>query len=709
MLLKKYIKLLLVLALFFSGKWNAQVCGGSFGAPIFTEDFGSVSNSFQTISPALVAPAFTNYIYSPIMPPNDGYYTISNSTEYLSWGWQKSSDHTNDTPGTYGNMLIVNADYTPGEFYRRRVSNLCSNQVYRFSAWILNLHRAGANVIRPNVTFQIRNTSGAILGSVSTGNLPEESTEFWKIFYLDFKSDPLSSDVDVVLINNAAGGMGNDLAIDDISFSPCGPATSVTATIGNVFTSGVCDNSQSFTLTAQMSANTFQNVNYIWQKSTDGGTSWFDLTSPSSNPNLNILAGTYHNNDQFRFIVGESTNINISTCRVFSDVFKVKINGYPAAPNPQIFNFCQNSTGNSITANGSNLLWYAAATGGIGDTLAPTVTTNNLGTFNYWVSQTTNGCESARSKITVNIVSNPNPPIVNNIQYCQNSTAVPLSANGTNLLWYTASTGGTGSTTAPTPDTSVAGNFSFWVSQNNGTCESARAEITVTVLPAPHSASLKDSSICDGEKITLRVSEPDLVAEWQISPPTISQILDVTIPGQYAVKLTDSNGCTAIQTVNVTKGVTPIITQIKSGENFLEILAIDGNPPYLYSLDNVNWQKSNIFSNLNAGIYQVYVKSQTNSCTAVAKSAVLFIPNAFTPNQDTFNDVWRVTNIEFFKNAKLKIFDRLGNEVFYTEDVLKFNWNGFSNGRLLPTGTYWYFIEIENNYTRTGWIFLKNH
>ena len=82
----------------------------------------------------------------------------------------------------------------------------------------------------------------------------------------------------MVLINNAAGGIGNDLAIDDISFSPCGPSTSITATLGNLFTTGVCDNSQSFILTAQMSSNTFQNVNFIWQKSTDGGNTWSNLT-----------------------------------------------------------------------------------------------------------------------------------------------------------------------------------------------------------------------------------------------------------------------------------------------------------------------------------------------------------------------------------------------------------------------------------------------
>lgn len=115
---KNFFRFSLILSLIFFGKASSQVCGGSFGAPIFVEDFGRVNNSYQTVSPALVSPAFTNYIYSSVMPPNDGYYTISNTTEYLPWGWQKSLDHTNDPSGTYGNMLVVNADYTPGGFSR---------------------------------------------------------------------------------------------------------------------------------------------------------------------------------------------------------------------------------------------------------------------------------------------------------------------------------------------------------------------------------------------------------------------------------------------------------------------------------------------------------------------------------------------------------------------------------------------------------------
>ena len=74
------------------------------------------------------------------------------------------------------------------------------------------------------------------------------------------------------------------------------------------------------------------------------------------------------------------------------------------------------------------------------------------------------------------------------INYFVGETASQLSASGTNLLWYTASSGGTGSATAPTPSTATTGNTSYWVSSTNANgCESARVEIVVTVsLPATH-------------------------------------------------------------------------------------------------------------------------------------------------------------------------------------------------------------------------------
>ena len=75
------------------------------------------------------------------------------------------------------------------------------------------------------------------------------------------------------------------------------------------------------------------------------------------------------------------------------------------------------------------------------------------------------------------------------VVYNQGATASALTAttgaNGTGLIWYTTATGGTGSTTAPTPSTATAGNTSYWVSSTNANgCESSRTQIVVNVIVA---------------------------------------------------------------------------------------------------------------------------------------------------------------------------------------------------------------------------------
>lgn len=82
--------------------------------------------------------------------------------------------------------------------------------------------------------------------------------------------------------------------------------------------------------------------------------------------------------------------------------------------------------------------------------------------------------------ITAAQCSTPPPLATTNINYCQNAIAVPLQATGSNLLWYTAATGGTGSTTAPTPSTTTIGSTTYYVTQTIG-CESQRLSIVVNV------------------------------------------------------------------------------------------------------------------------------------------------------------------------------------------------------------------------------------
>ncbi|WP_344821939.1 GEVED domain-containing protein [Rurimicrobium arvi] len=158
----------------------------------------------------------------------------------------------------------------------------------------------------------------------------------------------------------------------------------------------------------------------------------------------------------------------------------------PAVTSP--VTLCQGVSASALTASGSNLKWYTAATGGTGVTaLIPSTAT--IGSTTYYVSQSGDGsatCESSRSALVVNVIAPPAAPAVTSpVTYCQGATASALTATGSSLLWYSAASGGTGSTTATVPSTATAGTFTYYVSQTSGGCESPRAAITVNITAAP--------------------------------------------------------------------------------------------------------------------------------------------------------------------------------------------------------------------------------
>ncbi len=158
----------------------------------------------------------------------------------------------------------------------------------------------------------------------------------------------------------------------------------------------------------------------------------------------------------------------------------------PAVTTPVVY--CQNAMAVPLTSTGTGLLWYATATGGTGSATAPTPFTTAPGSTSYWVSQTeAGGCEGPRAEIVITVNPLPAAPTVTTpVNYCLNAEAVPLTATGTGLLWYTTSIGGTGSATAPMPSTAATGSTSYWVSQTNiNSCESPRAQIVVTINPFP--------------------------------------------------------------------------------------------------------------------------------------------------------------------------------------------------------------------------------
>jgi hypothetical protein len=153
---------------------------------------------------------------------NDGKYTVGPSAQISSWAnqfWYKGVDHTGDAGGR---MAIFNASYTPGIFYTALISGALPNIPITYSFWVLNIDRTDAPSIgtrlRPNIRVEFRDINDNVLQTISTGAIAPTTNGNLAGDWYQFTSNLTFSvsTFKVIFINNETGGLGNDLALDDI-------------------------------------------------------------------------------------------------------------------------------------------------------------------------------------------------------------------------------------------------------------------------------------------------------------------------------------------------------------------------------------------------------------------------------------------------------------------------------------------------------------
>ncbi len=242
----------------------------------------------------------------------------------------------------------------------------------------------------------------------------------------------------------------------------------------------------------------------------------------------------------------------VTPVSVASAPITMTVNPAPVSPLVAGLSYCQNATAPPLTATGVNLLWYTALTGGTGSASAPTPSTTTVGVTSFFVSQTVSGCESSRAQLDVTVNAGPGAPTVANVNYCVGNVATPLSATGTSLLWYTGSTGGVGSTTAPTPSTAAAGTTSFYVSQTVSGCESTRAQLDVAVSNPPSSGlgvSAAIANVCTGGSTVINVAASQNGVNYQLRNGLIA--IGASVAGTGSAIALPTGTLTATTTFNV--------------------------------------------------------------------------------------------------------------------------------------------------------------
>ncbi len=610
---------------------NAQCAGKTV---LFYENFGGGITSPLPGPP--LPPGKTTYRFDSLGTLFDGEYGIRRTTADLTTGsgqfgsWLVGNDHSG------GYMMLVNADFTPGKFYETRIDNLCRGSQLFFSAWIANLIRLGSvDPLDPVLRFELTSAAtGTLLAEYITPRIPRYTSLTWTQYGFNFSLPPTENAVILRIFNNQAGGNGNDLCLDDIEISLCGPVMTPSLTGGFQNTPELCTGNN-LNLSVNVEAGFYNNPVYQWQF--NNGMGWNPVTG-ATNRGFNINNIQKSDSGRYRLLVAEAGNINSANCRSASPEIPVKV-------------------------------------------FAPVV-----------------------------------PVLSGKTSYCEQDT-LDLSSSTPALEYrWTKGTSGILSTTnrlqLPNSTVADAGSYTLQLVTNGG-CSSSNS-IAVTVQTNPLVRRLpNDTLLCGNAVLAVDVQQPGATTYlWSDGVPGAQR--DLSAAGLYTVR-TSSAVCSRTDSIRITRNNLP---SVALGNDTLlcsnETLLLNAVHPLA---DSWRWNDNSTNSTLlvtTAGTYTVQV---TNNCGTVSDAIridyqdcgdIVFVPTAFTPNQDGLNDILRARAYFRIESFDFRLYNRWGQQVF-TASSLSEGWDGTIKNQPAAAGQYSWLIVYQRNgvrYTQKGWVQL---
>ena len=188
-----------------------------FKDPVFTLDFGTVSNNRVPVMYNI-----ENYKKTTGSCPNDGAYNFTTATGNCFAGkWHNlTEDHT---PGDVnGKMMIVNASEKPGDFFIMAIAGLKPGATYRVSGWFVNIckYAEGCTPMPPVIEIAVH-AGNKILSSFKTGEIKPTDAPKWQNYTGEFVMAANTDVISLQMKDLTAGGCGNDFALDDIEITQC--------------------------------------------------------------------------------------------------------------------------------------------------------------------------------------------------------------------------------------------------------------------------------------------------------------------------------------------------------------------------------------------------------------------------------------------------------------------------------------------------------
>jgi gliding motility-associated-like protein len=263
------------------------------------------------------------------------------------------------------------------------------------------------------------------------------------------------------------------------------------------------------------------------------------------------------------------------------------------------------------------------------------------------------------------------------------------AANGTSYLWNT------GSTNSKITATQVG---IYWCEVNAAGCI-FRDSLTITsIKPAPVVNLGADQTLCEGIPVTLDATYPGATYLWQDG--NTNPVYTVNTQGTYHVRL-DLNGCKKSDTIKVTYILKPAITlgpdqMICQGKTVILKPVVDPSM-------QLTWQDNSTGPTYTVTQPGTYSLTAVNSCGSsfdevkfTPGTCNIYIPSAFTPDNNGRNDVFKVLGTDLVSQFNFKIFNRYGQVIFETSDKNQ-GWDGKVKGSPSSPGGYVYVLKYKDS------------
>lgn len=411
----------------------------------------------------------------------------------------------------------------------------------------------------------------------------------------------------------------------------------------------------------------------------------------------------------YTVVATDALNCSLATTLLVGSPLPVQVNSFTKT-DPSCFGD-NNGSAQISASGGTGSFLYQIQPGNI---TTSSGIFNALGANNYTITATDiNGC----SVSTLFSLMQPQQLLINAV-VTKETGCVPnntgsisvYAAGGSGALSY--SVGGVFGV-SPTFNNLIAAPYVVVVKDANGCTVSSATVVNQTPSPGFTFVNHEDL-LCHSDNtgsLQAYATGPAQIINYNLQPGNRDTLIPsfVNLPAaNYVVTVTDVNGCTSTTNINVLNPealsfsqfdvIHPNCADAQSGQILSEVVGGTGNIEYTL------WpgSQTNSFGDytlLNPKLYTIVAKD-ANGCsisrleTLVQENCCdnIFVPNAFSPNNDALNDEFRMVNAYGIDLKKFVVMNRWGNVVFESTNP-QIGWNGRHDGELCEVGNYYYLIQ----------------